>query len=111
MEWKHWNEEEERKEVKLVLSYSFTDLPRTLQKREWEDSRKLPPTHLPYYTLNDDHTAYLPKISQLFLKLINHQLKVNYADSLLAIMNNVASPGLAFNVDQDTSWKQSGAYI
>jgi len=35
--------------------------------------------------------------------LINHQLKVNHANPLLAIMNNVACPSLAFNVDQDTS--------
>jgi hypothetical protein len=57
--------------------------------------------------LNNNHAAYLLEISQLLkapgLMLINHQLKVNHANSFLAIVNNVACPGLAFDVDQDTS--------
>lgn len=39
------------------------------------------------------------------LLLIDHQLKVNHASSFLSIVNNIACPGLAFNVDEDTSWK------
>lgn len=35
--------------------------------------------------------------------LVNHQLKVDHSNSLLAIVDNIACPGLAFNVDQDTS--------
>jgi hypothetical protein len=37
------------------------------------------------------------------LMLINHHLKVNHANSFLSIVNNILRPGLAFNVDEDTS--------
>lgn len=39
-------------------------------------------------------------------QLIDQQLIVHGTDSLLAIVDNVASPGLALDVDDDAAWKE-----